>query len=75
MIRSFLPVGQGAFYCERFEDSKTGKRINVVYDCGSISPNHHRILREQIQDHFDEREDIEAVFISHFECELRKSAA
>ena len=37
MTRSFLPVGQGAFYVERFHNSG-GQRDNiVVYDCGSTS--------------------------------------
>ena len=35
MKRMFLPVGQGAFYCEKFL-SKGGK-INIVYDCGTTS--------------------------------------
>lgn len=36
VIRSFLPVGQGAFYCEQFyEDDHKDRRVNVVYDCGS----------------------------------------
>ena len=30
MIRSFLPVGQGAFYTEQFDCG-----MNIVYDCGS----------------------------------------
>ena len=33
--RMFLPVGQGAFYCECFEDSVSGRRFNFVYDCGA----------------------------------------
>lgn len=35
MLRSFLPVGQGAFYFERFEYDKD--RINIIYDCGSLT--------------------------------------
>ena len=35
MLRSFLPVGQGAFYLERFEIN--GEKTNVVYDCGSLT--------------------------------------
>ena len=35
MIRSFLPVGQGAFYCEQFMWNFETERINIVYDCGS----------------------------------------
>lgn len=32
MIRSFLPVGQGAFYCEQFMWNFETERINIVYD-------------------------------------------
>lgn len=35
MFRSFLPVGQGAFYVERFFDANEQSKYNVVYDCGS----------------------------------------
>lgn len=37
MVRSFIPVGQGAFYCEQFLDKQTKEIINIVYDCGSQS--------------------------------------
>lgn len=29
--RFILPVGQGAFYVEKFENKK-----NIIYDCGSM---------------------------------------
>ena len=35
MLRSFLPVGQGAFYLEQFNSNVD--RVNVVYDCGSLT--------------------------------------
>lgn len=35
MIRSFLPVGQGAFYRETFKIN--GDKINIIYDCGSAT--------------------------------------
>ncbi|MGN0413598.1 MAG: hypothetical protein ACI4FV_11240 [Lachnospiraceae bacterium] len=37
MIRKFLPVGQGAFYCECFDNLVAGESINIIYDCGSSS--------------------------------------
>lgn len=37
MTRSFLPVGQGAFYVERFHNSGGHRDNIVVYDCGSTS--------------------------------------
>ena len=57
MIRSFLPVGQGAFYCEQFMWNFETERINIVYDCGSstnrnfdtynsLTPNwYYKVLR------------------------------
>lgn len=60
MIRSFLPVGQGAFYCECFgEDSD----VKVVYDCGSSTDKN--IVEREIRSNFRKGEKIDAVFISH----------
>ena len=33
VVRSFMPVGQGAFYVEQF--TSCNPRINLVFDCGS----------------------------------------
>lgn len=64
MIRSFLPVGQGAFYCEQFKISGN-ERVNIVYDCGSLSDV--SLLKRQIKNNFQENEDIHAVFLSHLD--------
>lgn len=41
MTRRFLPVGQGAFYCESFWfEKETSSPFNVVFDCG-VLPNHY----------------------------------
>ena len=61
MIRSFLPVGQGAFYLEQFRCGS--EKINVVYDCGSDTDVN--LVQYQIDDMFDQGETIHAVFISH----------
>lgn len=73
MRRFFLPVGQGAFYLERFWLPDQEHPINVVYDCGALierSParniqcnqsNMERII-EQV---FQPRETIHAVYLSH----------
>lgn len=61
MLRNFLPVGQGAFYLERFETK--GERINVVYDCGSLT--NVKIVEKEIRSNFSKGEKIEIVFISH----------
>ena len=45
MVRSFLPIGQGAFYCECLHF--LGKTHNIVYDCGSKT--NIQILKEQIK--------------------------
>ena len=58
MIRSFLPVGQGAFYTEQFDCG-----MNIVYDCGSSTGK--SAVEKQIADTFEPREKIQAVFISH----------
>ena len=61
MLRSFLPVGQGAFYLERFEIN--GEKTNVVYDCGSLTDV--KIVEKEIRANFNKGEKIEIVFISH----------
>ena len=63
MVRSFLPVGQGAFYCECF--SGRGYNVNIVYDCGSL-PN-VRIVEQEIKYNFQRGEKVEALFISHLD--------
>ena len=61
MIRSFLPVGQGAFYLEQFRNGK--EKINVIYDCGSGTDIN--LVNKQIDDAFEPGETVHAVFISH----------
>lgn len=63
MIRSFLPVGQGAFYCEQFKCGD--EKINIIYDCGSTTDV--KIVEKQIKNTFEKDEVIHAVFISHLD--------
>ena len=63
MIRRFLPVGQGAFYCEQFGAVDNEDRVNVVYDCGTFSGQNY--LETCIRDIFKQGEIIHAVFLSH----------
>lgn len=63
MIRSFLSVGQGAFYLEQFKFQD--KNVNVIYDCGSLTDVH--IVEQEIKSNYDKNEVIAAVFISHFD--------
>lgn len=63
MIRSFLPVGQGAFYLEQFNIH--GDRINVVYDCGSSTGI--KYVKREIKENLKRNETVHAIFISHFD--------
>jgi len=65
MIRSFLPVGQGAFYLEQFNTSQ--RKINIIYDCGSLTDIKN--VEREIEKNFLENEIIDAVFISHFDAD------
>lgn len=58
MIRTFHPIGQGAFYTERFGD------FTMVYDCGSSSGLD--IIVNEIQATFGKGEKIDLLFVSHF---------
>ena len=57
MIRTFHPVGQGAFYSERHGD------FNIVYDCGTMSPKKAKSVVESAF----KGEVIDVLFISHFD--------
>lgn len=64
MRRRFLPVGHGAFYCEHFELGDDFPKINVVYDCGTISGE--TAIENQIKCVFPKKQSkIHAVFLSH----------
>lgn len=63
MVRSFLPVGQGAFYHECFKQKDMHDNINIVYDCGSSTDV--RIVEREIRNSFQTGETIDALFISH----------
>lgn len=66
MRRIFVPVGQGAFYIERFPYG-----VNVVYDCGSVSARSSSFsLQGRVKQAFpsgDEKIDI--VFLSHLDTD------
>lgn len=62
MTRIFHPIGQGAFYTERFE------KINVVYDCGcGVKENICKIGDEAVKQSFESTDEIDILFISHFD--------
>ncbi|MBP7496179.1 MAG: MBL fold metallo-hydrolase [Bacteroidales bacterium] len=58
MIRTFHPVGQGAFYTEQFNNGFT-----IVYDCGSET--NISFVENEIRNTFQKGDSIDAVFISH----------
>ena len=58
--RVIHPVGQGAFYSERFFDDKNHVSTNVVYDCGSETTK-SKITIKQLPD-----DKIDYFFLSHF---------
>lgn len=65
LTRTFHPVGHGAFYTEKhvLED----QTINIVYDCGSKTLEKH--LPSIINNTFKKGEEIEFLFISHFDAD------
>lgn len=56
-VRTFHPVGQGAFYSERHN------HFNIVYDCGT---NSHVTSKPVVESAFLD-EEIHTLFISHFD--------
>ena len=67
MTRTFHPVGQGAFYSERFYCG-TDNVFNVVYDCGTQTnrKNLPQIIRETFSAINGEKKKINYLFVSHF---------
>lgn len=64
MIRSFLPVGQGAFYSETFA-CEGHPTFNMIYDCGSLK--NVELVNQQIRRNYVQGEVIDAVFLSHLD--------
>lgn len=63
LIRTFHPVGQGAFYTERH--SFRGNDFTIVYDCGSLTLKGKK-LEKKIKSTFPKDSVIDILFISHF---------
>lgn len=62
IIRTFYPVGQGAFYSERHEN------FNIVYDCGTEFPKRSdKGIKRTVETAFRKEEEIDILFISHFD--------
>lgn len=60
IIRTFHPIGQGAFYSERIDN------FNMVYDCGSVSESEKK-QKKVISQSFSKNDDINVLVISHFD--------
>ena len=58
IIRTFHPVGQGAFYSERHDN------FNIVYDCGTTKK---KSADKTIKYSFSKDDVIDILFISHFD--------
>ena len=68
MRRIFLPVGNGAFYCENFMLNGVDEPINVVFDCGVVpSADAASRLENVIDAAFGDYKVIHAVFLSCLE--------
>lgn len=64
VIRTFHPIGQGAFYSERFFEGSESLH-NVVFDCGTINvENNHKMVVRQA---FTMEDTIDYLFISHLD--------
>jgi len=64
--RTFHPVGQGAFYSERHVvDAR--QKFSIVYDCGNLG--HIAEARSAVVGAFNEDEQIDILFISHFDTD------
>lgn len=63
IIRTIHPVGQGAFYSERFLDEEDNHVALVVYDCGSWDSAY---LERELLSYFQKDDVIDILFISHF---------
>jgi len=66
LIRTFHPIGQGAFYTERHNFN--GNEFTVVYDCGSTTLKGQK-LEKKIKSTFPRNHSIDILFISHFHAD------
>jgi hypothetical protein len=66
-VRTFHPVGQGAFYTERhILDKEEDKNFTIVYDCGSSKP---KLIEAMVKKAFSKNDEIDVLFISHFHAD------
>lgn len=67
VFRTFHPVGQGAFYSERFYDkSKNSAVYNMVFDCGAAR-GYESKAEHIVSQSFTKNDVIDYLFISHLD--------
>lgn len=67
MVRTFHPVGQGAYYTEQF--LRGGRPVfTMAYDCGSTSLTSKELARV-VRNSLAKGTKVDAVFISHFDSD------
>lgn len=64
VVRTFHPVGQGAFYSERH---LTPEPFNIVYDCGNLGCKNQ--VKPVVEKAFSDSDRIDILFISHFDLD------
>lgn len=64
IVRTFHPIGQGAFYSESFYN-RGSNQYNVVYDCGVQHVDNSR--KNVVKQAFTKEDTIDYLFISHFD--------
>lgn len=66
VVRTFHPIGQGAFYSERFYEGRECV-YNIVYDCGveTVQERHKKVVRSS----FSKDDSIDYLFISHLDTD------
>ncbi len=78
MIRTFHPVGQGAFYSEEFFSYEGDCVFRVVYDCGSLeycglqrnsdgTPLKRKDIKERVKQAFPDGHGVDILFVSHLD--------
>ncbi len=66
IIRTFHPIGQGAFYTERFYDDQNQLQYTIVFDCGYLWEITDR-EKKLVTHTFDKNDTIDYLFISHLD--------
>lgn len=67
IVRTFHPVGQGAFYSERFQLWKPKiETHNIVYDCGVCYKKEKQAVHV-VNQAFAGKDEIDYLFISHLD--------